>query len=239
VDSGKRDFASRPDEHGGCSDERVERTDLGMGQMTDTILDFAHATLTSPWIYLLVFAIAVIDGFFPVVPSETLVITTGAFAASMGEPDALLLVPVAAAGAICGDHISYWLGRRGGRRLKDGKMLGWARKAVDERGGLILIVARYIPGGRTATTLTLGATRYPPRRFFLFDVLAGLSWGAYSVAVGYIGGVAFEEDPLKGLLLGLGIALTIAAVVEVVRYLRNKKKAGAPDRPVEEEKVPA
>ncbi|MEO3785223.1 DedA family protein [Actinocorallia sp. B10E7] len=195
--------------------------------MTDAILDLAHDIITSPWIYLLVLGIALLDGFFPVVPSETLVITTAAFAASTGEPEALLVVPVAAAGAICGDHVSYWLGRRAGGGLKDGKAFRWARSAVAERGGLILVVARYIPGGRTAVTMTLGATRYPFRRFMLFDVLAGLSWAVYSVLVGYIGGAAFEEDPLKGLALGLGIACGITAVVETIRYAR-KRKAGAP-----------
>ncbi|GAA2719117.1 DedA family protein [Actinocorallia aurantiaca] len=204
--------------------------------MTETILQFAHDIITSPWIYLMVLGIALLDGFFPVVPSETLVITTGAFAASTGEPDALLLLSVAAIGAICGDHVSYWLGRRAGSRLKDGKAFRWARKEVDERGGLVLVVARYIPGGRTATTLTLGATGYPFRRFLLFDVFAGLSWAVYSVLVGYIGGVAFEEDPFKGLLLGLGIALTVAAVVEFIRYVR-KKKAAVPRN--EEEKLAA
>ncbi|WP_106396817.1 DedA family protein [Actinocorallia populi] len=206
--------------------------------MTQTILDFAHGLITSPWIYLLVFGIALLDGFFPVVPSETLVITTGAFAASTGEPDALLILPVAALGAILGDHVSYWLGRRAGgtRRIKDGKAFRWARKEVTERGGLILVVARYIPGGRTATTLTLGATRYPFRRFFLFDVLAGTSWAVYSVLVGYIGGVAFEEDPFKGLLLGLGIAIGITAVVELVRYARKRRNA-SPQREAEKEKA--
>ena len=104
------------------------------------------------------------------------------------------------------------------------------------RRGLILVVARYIPGGRTATTMTLGATHYPLRKFLLFDVLAGVSWSIYSVLVGYIGGVAFEEDPFKGLLLGLGIALGITAVVELVRYVR-KKKAAAPQPEKEEEKA--
>ena len=205
--------------------------------MTDAIMGLAHDVVSSPWIYLLVLGIALLDGFFPVVPSETLVITTGAFAASTGEPDVLLVVPAAAVGAILGDHVSYWLGRRGGSRLKDGKAFRWARRAIDERGGLILVIARYIPGCRTAATLTLGASRYPLRRFLLFDILAGLSWAVYSVLVGYLGGVAFEEDPLKGLLLGLGIALSTAAVVEVFRYVRKRRTDASQDRVPEETTV--
>ncbi|MFD0788708.1 DedA family protein, partial [Micromonospora azadirachtae] len=90
------------------------------------------------------------------------------------------------------------------------------------RGGLILTVARYVPGGRTAVTLTMGAVGYPRRRFLAFDALAAGSWGLYSALVGYLGGLAFEQDPVRGLLLGLGLALNVTVVVEGVRLLRRR-----------------
>ena len=77
------------------------------------LLDLLHETMSSPWVYLAIFAIAVLDGFFPVVPSETAVITAGVFAAS-GAPYLPAVVLVAAAGALVGDHISYAIGRGGG-----------------------------------------------------------------------------------------------------------------------------
>jgi hypothetical protein len=43
--------------------------------------------------------------------------------------------------------------------------------------------------------------------------------------VGYIGGEAFEEQPWKGLALGLGIALTVTFAVEVIRHMRRPKTA--------------
>lgn len=203
------------------------------------LLDLLHDTMSSPWVYLAIFAIAVLDGFFPVVPSETAVITAGVFAAS-GAPYLPAVILVAAAGALVGDHISYAIGRGGGTRLLDrlpphGRRraaIDRARRGIATRGGLILTVARYIPGGRTAVTLTMGAVRYPRRRFLAFDALAAGSWGLYSALVGYVGGLAFEQDPLRGLLLGLGLALTVTVVVEVVRWLRNRRRtarAGEPD----------
>ncbi|WP_192580378.1 hypothetical protein [Micromonospora sp. ALFpr18c] len=66
--------------------------------------------------------------------------------------------------------------------------------------------------------------RYPRRRFLAFDALAACSWGLYSALVGYLGGLAFEQDPLRGLLLGLGLALTVTAIVEVIRWLRNRRR---------------
>ncbi|WP_283139007.1 DedA family protein [Rhizohabitans arisaemae] len=206
--------------------------------MTQAILDILQDVMSSPWIYLGIFLVSVLDGFFPVVPAETSVITAGVFAASTGSPNLALVIVVAALGAFAGDHISYTLGRTSNNRLRNGKRTGkvfaWAEQALAERGGLVLVVARYIPGGRTACTLTMGAVAYPRHRFALFDALACASWAVYSGLIGYVGGAAFEHDPIKGLLLGLGIALSITAVVEVVRYIR-RRRAQADGR--DEEKV--
>ncbi|MFG3703143.1 DedA family protein [Micromonospora sp. NPDC047670] len=200
----------------------------------DSVLDLLHQTMSSPWVYLALFAIAVIDGFFPAVPSETAVITAGVFAAT-GQPDLLAVIVVAAAGALVGDHVSYAIGRHGGgrllARLPDGgrrrAAYEWARRGIAVRGGLVLTVARYVPGGRTAVTMTMGATRFPRRRFLAFDALAAGSWGIYSALVGYLGGLAFEQDPIRGLLLGLGLALTVTLVVEVARWLLARRRAAA------------
>ncbi|MDO3703945.1 DedA family protein [Micromonospora sp. C28SCA-DRY-2] len=200
----------------------------------DSVLDLLHQTMSSPWVYLALFTIAVVDGFFPVVPSETAVITAGVFAAT-GQPDLPAVIAVAAAGALVGDHVSYAVGRHGGGRLLarlpgDGRRRAayeWARRGIATRGGLILTVARYIPGGRTAVTMTMGAARFPRRRFLVFDALAAGSWGVYSALVGYLGGLAFEQDPIRGLLLGLGLALTVTLVVEVTRWLVGRRRAAA------------
>jgi len=120
----------------------------------------------SPWIYLALCAFAMIDGFFPLVPSESLVVSAGVFAAT-GEPNLVAVIGVAALGAFAGDHISYLIGRTAGGRLGSGSRKAAALKRggrlLADRGGTILIVCRYIPGARTAITLTAGATRYPLR----------------------------------------------------------------------------
>ncbi|GAA2104769.1 hypothetical protein GCM10009801_80540 [Streptomyces albiaxialis] len=191
--------------------------------------------VSTPWVFVALFGIAMLDGFFPVVPSETLVITLGVFAAS-GEPSLPLVMLVAALGAFCGDHVSYLIGRKSGdrifARLKEGSR---ARRAYDrvgrmlaERGGLVLVVARYIPGGRTAATLTTGATGYPRRLFTRYDAVAAVSWAVYSSLLGYAGGAAFEESPLRGVALGLGLAFTVTLLHEGVRALRLRRRPGAP-----------
>ena len=187
--------------------------------------------MSSPWIYVAIVAIAAIDAFFPAVPSETLVITAGVFAASIGEPNVVLVAVFAALGAFVGDHISYGIGRVGGTRVRSrlrggavDRAFDWADKALASRGASILLVARYIPGGRTAATITCGTVRFPLRTFSLFDAMAAISWGIYSAGIGYLGGEAFEDNPLIGLAVGLGIALGIAAIIELVRARRHRSR---------------
>ncbi len=194
--------------------------------MSHAVLEFLQQVMSSPWLYLALFGLALLDGFFPVVPAETSVITAGVFAAT-GQTNLALVIVVAALGAFAGDHISYLLGYKAGGRIRRRKAFVWARDTLAERGGLVLVVARYIPGGRTATTLTMGAVRHPLRSFTFFDAIAAVSWGVYSGLIGFFGGMAFERDPIKGLLFGLGIALGVTAIVEVVRWVRKRRATNA------------
>ncbi|MEU8227654.1 DedA family protein [Kribbella sp. NPDC048915] len=198
--------------------------------MSDALLHFAEELMSSWWIYLALWGFAALDGFFPAIPSETLVVTAGVFAAT-GAPNLYAVIAVAAVGAFLGDHVSYLLGRGAGGRLLDRVQPGtrrhsavlWARQALTERGGLVLVVARYVPGGRTAVTLTMGSVRYPLRTFSAFAAVAAVSWGIYCSLVGYIGGKAFEDNPLKGVALGIGLALAVTVIVEFVRHRVRKR----------------
>ena len=123
-------------------------------------------------------------------------------------------------GAILGDNISYFIGRWAGehtvRRLfrceKAHRSFDWAERQLELRGFYIIVVARFIPGGRTAVTFSSGYTQGMPwRRFIVADVTAGLIWGTWAAMLGYVGGKQFEEEPWKGLLLGFAIAIGVVA----------------------------
>ena len=176
----------------------------------------------------------VVDAFFPLVPSETTLVIGGTFAAS-GDLNLLLVILAGASGAIVGDNISYGLGnwvgektvKRWFRSEKSAKRLLWAERTLDERGAYIIILGRFIPGGRTAVTFSAGyLPTFPWRRFIVYDVVAGLIWGTYGALLGYFGGKTFEENPLWGVVLALGIALSLGFVVEVVRHYL-KRSPGA------------
>jgi len=187
----------------------------------------------SDWAYAIILAIAFLDSFFPVVPSETAVITGGVLAAG-GDLSIELVVVSAAAGAVAGDNFTYGLGKVFGERLSDrlfrGKRaqrtLEWVQRTLEERGATLIIGARFIPGGRTATTFTCGLTGYPWRRFLFLTLVAGTGWALYAGLLGYFGGKTFKDQEWKGLLLALAIAGTVAITLEAVRYLRRPKDVG-------------
>lgn len=188
--------------------------------LTDVILSLVQ----SPWVFVAIFAVCVIDGFFPPVPSETIVIAAAAAGAATGEwPMLVGAIVAAAAGAILGDNIAFAVGRTVGldrwrwmRRDSAQRAIGWAREGLHRRATVLILTARYIPVGRVAVNVTAGATGLARRRFIGLSILAGLSWAVYSVGIGLFAGRWLAGNPLLAALLGIAIALTIGVVIDRV-----------------------
>ena len=185
------------------------------------------------WSYFLIFGVAAVDAFFPLVPSETVVIIGGNLAAH-GDLSLPLVILAAATGAFAGDNFCYFLGSVVGERTvarwfggeKARKRLEWAEHALDQRGAYIIIIARFIPGGRTAVTFSSGyIPTFPWRRFVVYDAAAATLWASYAALLGYFGGKTFENHPFVGLMIALGIALSLGLVVEAIRHRRERRAA--------------
>ena len=202
----------------------------------DSILALAETLMASPWLLLLVLVLAAFDSLVPMVPAETVVLTAGTFAVS-GNPSAALLVVAGWAGALLGDVLAHHVGRGAGpltRRLRGrriaGAVIGTTEAALRRRGAVIILGARFVPGMRTAVNLTAGATGMPRRTFVLFSSLASLAWSLYYVGIGMLGGLAFAENPLLGVALGIGLALALGAVLELARRMRARRAAATEPR---------
>lgn len=203
--------------------------------MGDQLLELVLTLMRSPWLYALIALLALLDGVLPLVPGEAAVLVAGTYAAVDG-PNLALVMLACAAGALLGDHLAYAAGRAVGVRLRSRARPGtrthrsfqWATAATARRGGPVLVAARFLPGGRTAMTLTMGATRFPLVRFTGYDALACTVWAVYCAGVGYLGGRLFREQPVLGVAAGMGLALAVAGVFELVRRRRMRRPdAGA------------
>ena len=193
----------------------------------DWLKDFS----SSPWFYLIIFVIAVLDSVLPVVPSETLVII-GGVSAGLGNLWIPLVIVVAAAGAFIGDNLSYFIGReasdwvmrRQTRTEKGARRMASIVEQVHERGGLLLITARFIPGGRTALTLSCGITKQPRRWFISWAAVAAVIWGNYAALLGFIGGKSFEDNHTLAFIIAFVSAFSITLVIELVRWLLKRAR---------------
>ena len=191
-----------------------------------------HLDVASSASYALAFLLPALDALVPLLPSETIVITLGVATAGSIDARIPILVGLAAAGAWAGDNLCYYLGRRFGPFLDRHAFAGergarrreWARNALSRRGAAVIVVCRFVPGGRTAVTVTCGAIAYPHRRFVAATAVAGALWASYAFALGRIGGKGFEDRPWAGLLLALGIGAGITLMIEVTRRLLRGRR---------------
>src|SRR6266545_1778679 len=126
----------------------------------------------STWTYPLLLGICAGDAVVPLLPSESALIVCG-IQAARGQLSLGWVITFAALGAFVGDNASYaggrWLGHPVAERFFTGERaqarIDWAKRFLKERGSYVLIVARFVPGGRTAATFTSGLVqlRWPTR----------------------------------------------------------------------------
>lgn len=176
------------------------------------------------WTYPAIVVAVALDSLLPIAPSEAMMITAGVLAAN-GDLILPLVILAGLLGSLLGDNASYGLGASLGRRAerrffssgRGRRRLEWARRQLHERGAVIIVAARFIPGGRTATTFSAGALGMPWRRFVAIDAVAAGLWATYVALLGYFGGATFEEDLWKPLLAAGGVAVLVATAGELIR----------------------
>ncbi len=200
-----------------------------ISDLTDALGDWAG----NWWFLGVVFGIALLDSVIPIVPSETTVIIAGV-AVSVGEtPYSLWMVIVAGAvGAFIGDNVAYSLGRafsgrierRAARKPKFGVRLAWAEDQIRSRGGLLLITARFIPGGRTLLTMSCGITRQRRAWFMGWVGIAVIIWASYAAGLAYVVGKPFQDNHTAAFWVAFGTALGVNVIIELVRH-RSQKRA--------------
>lgn len=204
-----------------------------IGDLTDKLGDWA----SNWWFVGVIFSIALLDSVIPIVPSETTVIIGGVAVATGEAPYPLLVVIGAgAAGAFIGDNMAYAIGhrwsaafqRRAERKPKFNGKLTWARTQIKERGGLLLITARFIPGGRTALTLACGITEQPRLWFLRWTFVAAIIWATYAAGLARLVGEPFKDNHTLAFWIAFGTALSINVLIEVLRHFRLRRKWNKP-----------
>lgn len=157
---------------------------------------------------------------FPL-PGETALVAAALLAGS-GHLSLPIVVAIAAAAAMLGDNLGYWLGRRFGRDVIV-RGPGWLSRhsagAVKRseaffarHGGKAVFLGRWVTGVRVAVAVVAGAAEMPWRRFLVFNALGALTWSAsIATAVALIGAAAAAAVFATGMAIVI-VALAVAGV---------------------------
>ncbi|HEY0248846.1 MAG TPA: DedA family protein [Gryllotalpicola sp.] len=200
-----------------------------------TIEQLAGILAASPWALALVALALVIDGFFPFIPGETLVVAVAAgTAAAGGNP--WLVFAVAVPAALAGDLIAYHLGRRLGvarwvspRRPRLTAAFAQAERRLAENPASILLTAKFIPFVRVAVTMTAGAGRMPFRSYLPLAVASVTLYTGFHVAMGALVGTAAGAllgNPLVALAVSIGMGAVVGALVDVAGKAVRRYRSG-------------
>jgi len=181
------------------------------------------AMATPVWAYLAIYGFLAVDAMVPVVPIQAIMITSGALTV-YGNLSLPVVIAIGALGMFTGDSIAFVLGRsarHAGRHwfadrlaalrarcgpkhdeTEAGAKEESRTKRAAERftrglrrpGPLVLLLCRFVPGGRMAAGFYAGRTGYPIKLFVAYDGAAALCWATYGGLVGHIGGTAITQS---------------------------------------------
>ena len=188
-------------------------------------MDFGNADSWGAAIYFWIIPVVLGDAIFPPIPSEMVVITGGALSAD-GRANVFLVGALSALASWVGDMVVFQLFKRRlshvldrwrwGRRVHKGIHEAIAKAGRSSTYGTI-IGARFIPGGRLATSAAAGIADVSVRGFSLCAGLGAILWACWLVGLGYFTGsttkLPFWASSLIGVVLGLLIGVVVGIIV--------------------------
>ena len=180
----------------------------------------------------LLFVVVMIESFGVPLPGETALIAFGVLAAE-GHYSIASVIAVAAAGAIVGDNLGYWLiGRVGGRALfrrwhwlnqYSDRVLPRAEALMTRHGGKTVFFGRFVSILRYTVAWVAGLSRMNWWRFLFWNAAGGIVWATAVGLTAYYGGRAAADAIARyGLYAGVVVIVVVIVGWLAIRYTRGR-----------------
>jgi membrane protein DedA with SNARE-associated domain len=177
--------------------------------------------------YPAVFALVGVESLGIPLPGETALVLASLYAGTTHRLSPWLIFAAAAAGAVVGDNIGFWIGVTGGYRLArrygpkvrlDEPKLKVARYLFDRHGAKLVFFGRFVSVLRTYAAFLAGTNKMRWPRFLVANTAGGIAWAAIYTAAGFFAGGVLERLSLTiDLVLGGIAALVIIGGIVVLR----------------------
>ncbi len=195
-------------------------------------LEQSHiASILSAYGYWAIFVVVALESAGIPLPGETILVGASIYARLSGALAIDAVVLSAAAGAIVGDNIGYWVGREFGYKFLERH--GWRVGLGPEKlrlgqylfykwGGAIVFFGRFIALLRILAALLAGANRLPAGRFFLYNATGGVVWAMVFGFGAYFLTASFEK--VRGPIATLGAAAALVGLFVLWRYYKANEE---------------
>lgn len=178
------------------------------------------ATVLHTYGYAAILLVVALESAGIPMPGETVLISAAIYAGTTQNMTIGWVIASAAAGAIIGDNLGFWVGREAGPPIlaRFGHLVGLdARRQklgqylFRQHGGKIVFFGRFVAFLRAFAALLAGANRVQPVRFFAYNAAGGIVWATIFGLGGYFLGSEFHR--IAG---PFGLVMFVIALVCVV-----------------------
>ncbi len=203
--------------------------------VVERIIDFLRPYMEPPWGYVIVFAATFLEnsvGAGVIVPGETLVIIGGVYA-GIGDLWLPGVATVAVVGAILGDNLGYWIGRRFGRGFleRHGRKLfitpdrlAAAERYYERHGGKTVFFGRFVPVVRSVGFIVAGVSHMPWKRFLIYDIAGATVWGIGHSLIGYALGESYQRWERYATPFGIALLVLLLLLIGASKLLAARRR---------------
>ncbi len=186
------------------------------------------------WVYAILFFIIFCETglvLTPFLPGDSLLFAAGALAAT-GSMEVSVLFFLLFGAAVIGDSVNYSIGKWLGPRVLRHESIRFLKQEHVEKtekfyakyGSKTIVLARFVPIVRTFAPFVAGVGNMSYRHFIFYNVLGGFVWVALFLFGGYFfGNIPFVQDNFSVVIIGIILVSFVPAVIEYVKYRREKK----------------